>query len=523
MRLRFLGGLSSIGGSCLLIEDADQAMLIDAGASNVSRNYALPDLQSLIPLGRRLRAAFFTHAHYDHAGAAAFLYDLFPDIQIFGSRETIAFLHGRYALPRSASVKIVQAGETFALGDWRLTPHAAAHSIPGTYAISLAIPSAGNIFVSADFKAFADPAEAARFASPDVFVCESTNAGVSAPPFGDAEVEVFLGECVARHKEARVLFSCFSTNLARLGVVLRAARGLNLKIYAEGKAIQNALMIARELYGDPLWGPYPALPRNKLPASGLALAGGCQGEEDSQIYTLIKKGFLSRSQDALILSASPIPGNESDWRHLLDTAAREPARSYCPPLAAVHASGHACRDGLAMAFDLIKPRFVLPVHGQDYQRRLLADLAAERGIPSRIMNDEEYLELADNGTVSVHALSASEKNAADQTALASASRERAGLARAGIAFIALVCDSEARRVYVKISLRGFFKNDIQTQFIQETCESLEAGVLELWSEGVFGHTTIRKRIQEQAHTRFMRNFAECPILSVLYFDLANPS
>ncbi|MDR2734151.1 MAG: hypothetical protein LBC99_05825, partial [Spirochaetota bacterium] len=295
---------------------------------------------------------------------------------------------------------------------------------------------------------------------------------------------------------------------------------LNLKIYIEGKAIQNALVIARELYGDPLWGPYPALPRNKLPASCLALASGCQGEEGSQIYTLIKKGFLARSCDALILSANPIPGNEGDWRCLLDTASREPARSYYPPLAAVHASGHACRDGLAAAFTLIKPRLVLPVHGQDYQRRLLADLAAEQGIPSRILADQECLDL-ENGVISVQAISAPEK--ADRTALKSATRERAGLARAGIAFIALMCDPDARRVHARISLRGFFKNDLQEQFIQETCASLEADVLELWTEGIFGHTAIRKRIHEQAHTRFVHTFADCPMLSVLYFDLANPS
>ncbi|MDR2735195.1 MAG: MBL fold metallo-hydrolase, partial [Spirochaetota bacterium] len=235
MRLCFLGGLSSIGGSCLLIEDVDQAMLIDAGASGSPNGYALPDFQSLIPMSRKLRAVFFTHAHYDHAGGAAFLHDLFPNLQVFGSRETLAFLHGRYALPKTASASIVHAGETFALGNWQLTPHAAMHSIPGTYSLSLAAPS-GNIFISADFKAFSDPAEIARCTSPDIFVCESTNAGLYAPSLGDAEVEAFLAECIARHREARILFSCFSTNLVRLGAALRAARRVNMKIYVEGKA-----------------------------------------------------------------------------------------------------------------------------------------------------------------------------------------------------------------------------------------------------------------------------------------------
>ena len=520
MRMRFLGGLSAIGGSCLLLEDEEQALLIDAGASNTAHGPGFPDFGILRDLGKKLQTVCITHAHFDHAGAAGFLHDIYPGLTFIGSRETLAFLHGRYSLPKSAPVQAAAAGEGIARGNWEITPLAVRHSIPGALALHIAAPS-GRVLISGDFRSFADPAALARFASPDIFICESTNAGLPPSPDREEAVHAELCAIIARHARARVLFTCFSSNLARLAAVLLAARDAGVKVYTDSEAMRNACAIAREIYADPLWGPYPALPGKDFPESCLVLSSGSQGEEGSRLLALLKNGFLARSEDALILSAAPIPGNEGDWRFLADTAACGPARLYLPPLSPVHISGHACRDELAAALEIMQPGLVIPVHGQRYQRRRLAELAAERGIESRIPDDEESISL-DEGKVTFHRDPPSGPCRAKDEFLSGA-QERRNLARFGIAFIVLICDRERRSVRARISVRGFFRNDANTDFIEESCRILEAEVLELWSQGIFAHTRIRRMLQEKMAARFLEGFALAPLVSVLYHELSSPA
>jgi len=571
MHLRFLGGLTSIGASCLLLEDQEQALLIDAGAALGAGGYVFPDFSSLLHLGKKLRAVFITHAHFDHAGAAAALHDLFPGIAFLASRETLAFLHGRYGLPKTASTRIVMADEEIAQGNWLLTPLAVRHSIPGAFALHVAAPS-GKLLISGDFRSFADPARLSDFSSPDIFICESTNAAIPNASASEEEVQGTIAALIAQsrlcpeRREARnaseegtggrVVFTCFSSNLARIRAALAAARGLGMDVFVDGEALRNALALARALEPDPLWGPYSVPPSalahsewaappsalahsewaappsalahsegaapprvasadSALPSSCLILVTGSQGEEGSRLLSIVKKGFLARREDALILSASPIPGNEDDWRLLLDTVAREPAELYLPPHTRTHASGHACRDELAAVLEHVKPRLVLPVHGQYYQRRCLADLARDMGYGSKILEDQDYLSL-DGGAASFH--HAAEQGRSAEPFLAGAG-ERRQLARFGIAFIVLICSSEARQVRAHITVRGFFRNESNADFLAESSQSLEAEVLELWSRGIFSRTRIRQGIQREMQKRFTEHFGLCPLLSVLYHEL----
>jgi ribonuclease J len=554
MHIRFLGGLSAIGASCLLLEDEGHALLIDAGAAQTAQGLSLPDFSVLEPLGKKLKTVFITHAHFDHAGAAGFLHDVYPELTFIGSRETLAFLRGRYSLPKNAPTKAAAAGEVITIGKWNLTPLAVRHSIPGSLALHIAAPQA-RILISGDFISFADPDAAAHFASPDIFICESTNAALPAAFAREEDVPAALRSLIARHAGSRILFTCFSSNLARLGVVLQAARAAGLDIYIDSEAMRNACAIAHELYADPLWGPYPALPREDFPQSCLVLSSGSQGEEGSRLFTLIKNGFLARKEDALILSANPIPGNEGAWRYLLDTAARFPAQLYLPPLFPVHKSGHACRDELLTALKIVRPRMVIPVHGQQYQRRLLAELAegdGRLGIEARLLNDEEFISL-EEGNIYFHSSPPAVMSAdcARQAVgeFLSCAEERQSLARFGIAFVILVCSSgegfphgshghgehcagrractrtrtagRARSVRVWVSVRGFFRNDAHTGFLDESCQILEAEVLDLWSQGVFAHTRIRQALQEKMRKRFLDHFSLAPLVSVLCHELSS--
>jgi ribonuclease J len=420
LRLIPLGGLGEFGLHSMLLEWGDDALLIDTGAAFPSAelsgiNKVVPDYRYLASRRGPLHGIFLTHGHEDHIGALSFALAA-ASAPVYGTRLTLAFArrsldeHGR---ADDADLRELEAGTPVECGPFRIHPIPVAHSVLDSMALAIETP-AGTVLATGDFKMSAErdsertDAEAlAEWGRRGVLVMlsGSTNVERSGRTGAEDDVVPAFEEIFARTR-GKVLVSCLSSSIARMQRVAEVAERAGRRLGFVGRRVSDNARIAREL--DLLRFPESlVLARtdiDKAPRDKTALmVSGSQGESKAALCA-IGAGthpFVTVGPgDTVVLSARVIPGNERPVSALISQLYRRGCTVAHPGNAKVHVSGHGSHDDLLQMMDLVRPRYLVPIHGEYRMLAQHAELGREAGLRAEqllVTESGEVLEF-ENGT-----------------------------------------------------------------------------------------------------------------------------
>jgi len=411
-----LGGLGEVGKNMTVYEADGEAIVVDAGLAfprdeHLGVDLILPDFSYLADRERPVRAVLLTHGHEDHVGALPYLLRQTRVQEVWATRLTLGLIKSKldeHGLMRAAELKEADPeGGRVQLGPFGVEFVRVAHSIPDSVAVLLDTPG-GRILHTGDYKMDHTPVDGLRTdvgrlaaignEGVDLLLGDSTNA--ERP--GVTGSERLVGEAfrqIIPRLEGRVLVASFASNVHRMQQAIDVAVDVGRKVCVVGRSMRKNVNIARnlgymEVADDVLIRP------NDLdeyrPEEVLILCTGSQGEPLSALVRIAygdHPAVKVEAGDTVIISAKPVPGNELSVHDAINQLARRGAEVLHQEIAPIHVSGHGNSEELRTMLGLVRPRGVMPVHGEFRMLAAHARLARESGVP------EDRIVLAENGSV----------------------------------------------------------------------------------------------------------------------------
>ncbi len=420
VRIVPLGGLGEIGMNMVLLETAEDILVVDAGLmfpeeEMLGIDLVLPEITHLLEHRERVRGVLLTHGHEDHAGGLPYLLQ-HVTAPVYGTALSLGLVQEKlreFAL--EADLRTVRPGERLSLGRLSVECVRVSHSIPDALALAVETP-AGRVIHTGDFKfdphpvdgQLTDTARLAELGRQGVLalLSDSTNAGRLGSTPSESEIGRTL-EQLFRSAPRRIIVACFASNIHRIQQVLDVAHRLAKRVAVNGKSMVANIRIAAEL--GYLHVPPDTLVRldelRRLPPQhGVILTTGSQGEPLSAIARMAigeHKQLEVEAGDTVVFSARVIPGNEQSIGHTVNQLFKRGAHviteDTCP---GVHVSGHPCQDELALMLRLTRPRFFVPVHGEYRHLHWHAELARRMENPPEeifLLEDGDVLEITRSG------------------------------------------------------------------------------------------------------------------------------
>ena len=407
-----LGGLGEVGRNMTVIEHAGRLLIVDCGVlfpedHHPGIDLILPDFEYIRDRMDDVEAIVLTHGHEDHIGAVPYLLRLKADIPLIGSTLTLAMIEAKLKEHRIKPYTLtVVEGQREKLGVFDCEFVAVNHSIPDALAVFVRTPG-GTILHTGDFKMDQLPLDGritdlrafARFGEEgvDLFMTDSTNADVPGFTTGEREIAPAI-ETVFRNASRRVIVACFSSHVHRVQQVLDAAHDSGRKVAMVGRSMLRNMGIAEEL-GYLKVPPGVLVDLKKLtdyPDNKIVLiCTGSQGEPMAALSRMANRDHKIEVGvgDTVLLASSLIPGNENAVYRIINGLMRLGADVVHKGNAHVHVSGHASAGELLYCYNIVKPRNVMPVHGEWRHLVANAELAVKTGVP------RERVVLAEDGVV----------------------------------------------------------------------------------------------------------------------------
>ncbi|MBC7559403.1 MAG: ribonuclease J [Dermatophilaceae bacterium] len=409
VRIVALGGLGEVGRNMSVIEYAGRLLIVDCGVlfpedHHPGVDLILPDFEYIVDRLDDIDAIVLTHGHEDHIGAVPYLLRLKADIPLIGSTLTLAMIEAKL---REYKIKpytlTVAEGQREKLGSFDCEFVAVNHSIPDALAVFIRTPG-GTILHTGDFKMDQLPLDGritdlrafARFGEEgvDLFMTDSTNAEVPGFTTGEREIAPAI-ETVFRNASRRVIVACFSSHVHRVQQVLDAAHANGRKVAMVGRSMLRNMGIAEEL-GYLTVPPGVLVDLKKLtdyPDNKIVLiCTGSQGEPMAALSRMANRDHKIEvgDGDTVLLASSLIPGNENAVYRIINGLMRLGAEVVHKGNAQVHVSGHASAGELLYCYNIVKPRNVMPIHGEWRHLVANAELAVKTGVPrSRVVLAED--------------------------------------------------------------------------------------------------------------------------------------
>ncbi len=412
-----LGGLGEIGKNMIAMEYEDDIIVIDAGLmfpeeEMLGIDLVIPDISYLVGKRKKIRGIVITHGHEDHIGALPYL---LPQLKapVYSTKLTQGLiqvkLRERKALSE-ANLKVVPPGERITLGKFEVEFFPVCHSIPDSVGLIINTP-VGTIVHSGDFKldytpVSGKPTDLSRLAQlgvQGVLILLSDSTYAERPGYTPSEKVV--GETldhIMADAPGRVIVTTFSSLISRIQQVIDAAAKYQRRVFIVGRSMTDTTRMALDLgylnAPDGILGRIDearSLPHNKI----VFITTGSQGEPTSALVRMANRDHRQvhiQHDDTIVISATPIPGNEGLVNRTIDNLFKQGARVLYDKVAQVHVHGHGSQEELKLLLNLVKPRFFMPIHGEYRHLSLHARLAESVGIPKDkifVLEDGDILEL----------------------------------------------------------------------------------------------------------------------------------
>ena len=405
LRVMCLGGLQEIGKNMTVIEYGNDIIVIDAGLGFPDDempgvDLVIPDISYLIKNADKIRGVLITHGHEDHIGAIPYLLAQI-NVPIYGTRLALGIIEGRLdenPPPYEPELYTVEAGDVLNLGVFKAEFIHVNHSIADACAISIKTP-VGVVFHTGDFKLDVSPIDGRMMditrigeigkAGVELLLCESTNA--ERPGFTPSERTVgsSLERIFAQYEDRRLIIATFSSNVHRVQQIINASANHGRKVAVLGRSMVNIIGAALEL-------GYMELPEGVLidvseikrykPEDITLITTGSQGEPMSALYRIAFEEHDKvkiNPRDVVVLSSSAIPGNEKLVGKIINALVKNGVKVVNDSTEDVHVSGHACREELKLMMALLRPKYLMPVHGEYRHLYANKELGEFMGIPSQ--------------------------------------------------------------------------------------------------------------------------------------------
>ncbi len=409
-----LGGLGEIGKNMMAVRYGENILVIDSGLmfpeeDLLGIDIVIPDITYLLEHKNIVRGIVLTHGHEDHIGALPYVLKQL-EVPVYGTALTLGILKEKLRerhLADSAKLHTVKPRDVIQIGPFKIEFIRVSHSIPDAVALAIETP-VGVIVHTGDFKIDQTPVDGevtdffrlAQLGDRGVLALLSDSTNVERP--GYTMSERVVGQTFDdsfRKAEERIIVATFASNVHRLQQAITTAHRYNRKVAVVGRSMVNVVNISREL-------GYLKVPdgvivepdeAGRLPRSQVVyLTTGSQGEPMSALTRMASRDHRQveiMPGDTIIISATPIPGNEKLVARIIDQLFKLGARVIYEAVSGIHVSGHPSREELKLIFNLVKPKFFIPVHGEYRMLIKHAELAKNMGVP------EANIFVAENGQV----------------------------------------------------------------------------------------------------------------------------
>ena len=399
LRIIPLGGLEQIGMNITAFEYEDSIVVVDCGLAfpeddMLGIDLVIPDVTYLKENISKVKGFVITHGHEDHIGALPYILQQ-VNVPIYGTKLTIALIEHKlkeHNLLKTTKRKVMKHGQSVNLGCFRVEFIKTNHSIQDASALAIFSP-VGIVLHTGDFKidytpVFGDPIDLQRFAELGkkgvlAMLADSTNATRPGFTMSERSVGKTFDTIFAEHTNRRIIVATFASNVDRVQQVVNTAYKYGRKVVVEGRSMVTIIDIASEL-------GYINIPEGTLididqlknypPESTVLITTGSQGESMaalSRMAASIHKKVSIVPGDVVVLSSTPIPGNEKAVANVINELSAKGAKVICQD---THVSGHACQEDLKLIYSLVHPKFAIPVHGEFRHRMAQKELAEYMGV-----------------------------------------------------------------------------------------------------------------------------------------------
>ena len=549
LRVIPLGGLQEIGKNMTVIEYGDDMVVIDAGLGfpddeMLGIDLVIPDISYLVKNAHKIRGILITHGHEDHIGAIPFLLQQI-NVPIYGTRLSLGIIEGKLdenPPPFDPELYTVEAGDIINLGVFKAEFIHVNHSIADACAISLKTP-VGTVFHTGDFKLDVSPIDGKIMdltrigeigkAGVELLLCESTNAERAGFTASERTVGHSLERIFNQYEDRRLIISTFSSNVHRVQQIINTSYNHGRKVAILGRSMVNVIGAAAEL-------GYIDLPDGVLidindikryrPEDLTLITTGSQGEPMSALYRIAfsehDKVKIS-PRDVVVLSSSAIPGNEKLVGKIINALIKNGVQVVNDSTEDVHVSGHACREEIKLMMALLKPKYLMPIHGEYRHLYANKDIGEFMGIPCEnifISELGKVLELDRkgarfNGSETAGQVLVDGRGVGDIGSVVL--RDRKHLSEDGLVVVVATIDMEERIVVSgpDIVSRGFVYVKESEELMKEARSIAEASLIRAMSKGHGDRMYIKGVIKDDLAKFIYKETKRKPMILPVIMDL----
>jgi len=538
-----LGGVSGVGKNMMVIEKANQMIIIDCGLmfpdeETPGIDFLIPDFSYVLKNANKLKAVILTHGHEDHIGALPFLYKKIK-APLYGTKLTLGLAKSKLngvAGSESIEYNEINTDRIIDIGGMLIEFFRVNHSIPDGVGLIIRT-DIGTIIHSGDFKIDHYPIDGvhteinkiSRAGEEGVLalLCDSTNAEEEGYTLPEREVGRTLRDKFDRASK-RIIVATFSSHIHRIQQVLDVSAKMDKKVAICGKSMLKTIKISSEL-------GYLKVPENvvipinnidDLPINKIViLSTGSQGEPLSALKRMAlgeHRRVSIMTGDMVIISASPIPGNEKAISGTINMLLKQGAEVFYESIAGVHVSGHAAQEEIKMMISLAKPKYFIPIHGENKHKIQNSQIARSMGIPTdntlNIQNGDivkmnmDVCRLSGNiKPKNVYVDGIGMGNIEDMVL-----RDRKVLSNNGIIFISLGIDMVKRKVIIdpEFTMKGIIFIDNLETILNEGKKVIKDALEQCFENNILGKNRIEDHITDRLEKFIFKKARIRPIISL---------
>jgi len=542
-----IGGLNEIGKNLTLLEYKNDIIIIDCGMmfpedEMFGIDIVIPDFTYLTNNKEKIKGMILTHGHEDHIGAIPYLLKVL-NIPIFGTRLTLGLIENKLKEhDLKGRFHTINAGDTVKLGSFDIETIRTTHSIADAICLAIHTP-VGTVFHTGDFKidytpVDGEPIDFMRLAQigqqgVKLLMADSTNA--TRPGFTASEKVVGQTlENIFRNSETRILIATFSSNVHRVQKIIDAAVQFGRKVAISGRSMVNVVNLAIELgYISVPAGVLVDINRLKgIPDKELVIiTTGSQGEPMSALVRMATndhKAVQIRKGDTVILSSTPVPGNEKMVSNVVNKLLEKGAHVIYSDIADIHVSGHACQEELKLIHSLLKPEYFMPVHGEHRHLKAHAEIAESLGMHSEdifILNNGDCLAITKDKVRHFENIASAEPILVDGFGVGDVGnivlRDRKLLSESGLIIVVAAIEQGSKQIVSgpDIISRGFVYVRENEDLIGAARIIAEGTLEECVDKGITDWNVMKTKVRDSLRSFIYEKTGRSPVILPIFMEI----